>query len=807
ASDAYSQAVSRLTMAKAALDKLFEAAETSQNAGKSLKDDQESLDVLTAERGNIQSTVARVQELTNELAIQRTVRDGAAAALGKLADGDQKIALLRQAERTALDALAPLQARTSAAADAEEAAKAKHAAATLTHEAALAAQRETRQHATLAEWYARLALNGSQRAAVEKRMARAEVLNVEMQGIASQLAGLPQVTSAVWNALQKLEQARSVAEAALLATAAGVELLEADVPVVLGNSSIAPGSRTRLTADTILSVGNGVRLRITPGGGASLADAQTAFDDAARSVGERLDELGVSSMDAARAALERRMALVEQQHAVELLLKECGAESASGERAKLLLDAEAAVAEIARRQSMGASHDAPPTSADADARLLEYKQKADDADVAEQRALADMKALSTYVAACGVERQTHAESALEHEVALSACQLDVKVEVGKFGDDELRTSNLASLQADFDACEAEFLGTASALSALQPEDLSREAVRIARAIEMITARRVESEKALAVATHTLTQNGSVDPHADLALAVIQEQHAKARLDRADRHAKAIALLHTLFSQEQENAAAQFSEPLKTAISRYLHCLYGSQSSVSLDYDGSALNQLGLTRNTGSAQGTFSFESLSGGAKEQLGAALRLGVAEVLAAGHDSTLPVVFDDAFAFSDPQRLVPLQRMLDLAAERGLQVIVLTCNPRDYDQFGAKLVTIKAPGVSAISGGASASTDVKVAVPAAASPPIVEARTLPVAVHPRFELPPKEHSQADIADATTEFLATLVERGGQLGNNALRLALGWTEAEYNDIKQHLVLTRKIAIGRGRGGSVTLLD
>jgi uncharacterized protein YhaN len=61
------------------------------------------------------------------------------------------------------------------------------------------------------------------------------------------------------------------------------------------------------------------------------------------------------------------------------------------------------------------------------------------------------------------------------------------------------------------------------------------------------------------------------------------------------------------------------------------------------------------------------------------------MAEILAADHDHGLPVVFDDAFAYTDPDRVQALQRMLNLAAIRGLQVIVLTCTPTDYSAFGA--------------------------------------------------------------------------------------------------------------------------
>ena len=87
---------------------------------------------------------------------------------------------------------------------------------------------------------------------------------------------------------------------------------------------------------------------------------------------------------------------------------------------------------------------------------------------------------------------------------------------------------------------------------------------------------------------------------------------------------------------------------------------------------------------------FGFASLSGGAKEQVAAATRLAMAEILAADHDNCLPVLFDDAFAYTDPERTQALQRMLNLAAIRGLQVIVLTCTPNDYSAFGAREIRI---------------------------------------------------------------------------------------------------------------------
>ena len=91
--------------------------------------------------------------------------------------------------------------------------------------------------------------------------------------------------------------------------------------------------------------------------------------------------------------------------------------------------------------------------------------------------------------------------------------------------------------------------------------------------------------------------------------------------------------------------------------------------------------------------TWDFSQLSGGTKEQVAAAFRLAMAEILAEGHNGTLPIIFDDAFTNADDDRQQKLQRLLDLAADRGLQVIVFSCTPDDYAGLGACHVALSNP------------------------------------------------------------------------------------------------------------------
>jgi uncharacterized protein YhaN len=76
-----------------------------------------------------------------------------------------------------------------------------------------------------------------------------------------------------------------------------------------------------------------------------------------------------------------------------------------------------------------------------------------------------------------------------------------------------------------------------------------------------------------------------------------------------------------------------------------------------------------------------FESLSGGAKEQVGIVARLAFAEVL--GQTEPLPIVLDDCLVNTDRTRLAEMVRILYRAARKH-QIIVLSCHELDFERLG---------------------------------------------------------------------------------------------------------------------------
>jgi recombinational DNA repair ATPase RecF len=181
----------------------------------------------------------------------------------------------------------------------------------------------------------------------------------------------------------------------------------------------------------------------------------------------------------------------------------------------------------------------------------------------------------------------------------------------------------------------------------------------------------------------LILDGSADPGADLLQARARHAVASETHAREKRHADAIELLHRLFTESQNAISRSVTEPIADRVTGYLECVFGRGVRIDVDWTDSARKSgIQITR---PGAPTFSFDVLSGGAREQVAAAVRLATAEILAASHDGCLPVLFDDSFAFSDHERSRSLQKMLYLGSTRGLQVHVLTCTPEAYSDLAA--------------------------------------------------------------------------------------------------------------------------
>ena len=79
---------------------------------------------------------------------------------------------------------------------------------------------------------------------------------------------------------------------------------------------------------------------------------------------------------------------------------------------------------------------------------------------------------------------------------------------------------------------------------------------------------------------------------------------------------------------------------------------------------------------------MSFDSLSFGAREQMGVVTRLAYADLLREAARPTL-VILDDALVHSDEQCIAQMKRVLFDAAQRH-QVLLFTCHPAAWRDMG---------------------------------------------------------------------------------------------------------------------------
>ena len=173
------------------------------------------------------------------------------------------------------------------------------------------------------------------------------------------------------------------------------------------------------------------------------------------------------------------------------------------------------------------------------------------------------------------------------------------------------------------------------------------------------------------------------------MALVARNAAAAEHEALEQRTEAQKLLAQLFAEARSDLSSRYSLPLARSIERFLLPLLPDGPRCQLHYD-QARGFAGLhLRRAGEY---YPFSQLSGGMREQLAAALRLAMADVLRGGHDGCLPLIFDDAFTNSDLERLDGLRGMLQTAVQGGLQVILLTCHPERYRDLEATAIDLQA-------------------------------------------------------------------------------------------------------------------
>jgi len=149
------------------------------------------------------------------------------------------------------------------------------------------------------------------------------------------------------------------------------------------------------------------------------------------------------------------------------------------------------------------------------------------------------------------------------------------------------------------------------------------------------------------------------------------EHADGESARVGRRARAVQLLRAVILRHRDDSRLRYVEPFRAEIQRLGRIVFGDTFEVEID------SSLSICSRTLAGR-TVPYESLSGGAKEQLGIIARLAGAALVA--EEDSVPVIIDDALGFTDSHRLARMGAVFD-AVGSDAQVLVLTCSPRRYD------------------------------------------------------------------------------------------------------------------------------
>jgi DNA repair exonuclease SbcCD ATPase subunit len=808
--EAHEAAQQEVLARTAALEKLYDAARRLESARAMLREVAGSI----AEREReLQEALDRQQQviaLSNRSLLEEHDAAQKHDHWELLSARERTIKELREQVALLTGRLAPMQQEATRLSQEEQTARVAFESAVRALTAIDDTVRATNAVAALADDYRTKLDLQRQQGELDERAARVREASESATRARVELAALADIDATRCKAIDDAVRGVELAETKLEAIATRVELLRADGAVHLGSESLSVGAPQIITTDTELSVGEGILLRITPGGGASVADAEHALNESRHVLTDRLQAAGVASATAARELLERRNVLSGELTLHERRLEELAPASLDEQQRQLTGKIAEVTAAIGRRIEQAVALAEPASLSAAQQLCADTRAASLAAEEEQQLRLTARKDAQRRLEAAQQAREAHAGSMVEQQRELDERQQALAAQLSVHGSDVDRAEALVTAEALYRQAAAIAGATEREIEALDPAGVD-ETVRMASAaVSRLKDRRVAARDEELLAQRDLQQDGSRDPHAELSLAQACERETGERLARVRLRAEAIRELAALYAEEQKQLAEQFSQPLRARADKYLRVVL-PDCGMHVEYDNREFGGLAIVR--GATRTQFAFDTLSTGAREQVATALRLGVAEVLAEAHGGVLPLVFDDAFAYSDPDRLKLLRRMLFRAAESGLQIIVLSCNAVDYDGLGTRVTIERAfeasmavPSVP----DASPAPDTGYRVTGQVSGHVGAYRSEDAgATDDADQEDPDEDPDPIIVDEedANAFLEVLARLGGRSGNQSLRQELGWDEDRYDMTRMHLLDEGAITLGKGRGGSVVLVE
>ncbi len=620
---------------------------------------------LTTARAAAEAVGVLTQQLKEADVVAAAAAATHAASLAALterrrlrADIDERTAVIAQLEAAAAEALEDQVTAAEVQEAAEDAAATARAAVPASQARVDAARRAVQQLADRDE---------ADRLAA--RLTKIDVARRELERIDRGLAGIA-LTDALMRTIEEAAAAVELAAAQVELMSARIELVAvSDLEILLDGETVAlEGGVTwsaNASAATQIELPGVLTARVVPGTPAS--ETQAKLDAAQEVLAAALGKADVDDVAAARVLDHQRRELVAARDRFRARLEALTADDDTE-------DLRARLAEL---------HDRGPAETglfDLEADVVGARAELDGAVAAHQQAIADCETHRQVAEAATKrlgEKSTQA-SVLREKLAAAAGELTVArerltVQRAASGDDEL------AVKSEADAEKAQRAGELAAelraeLASTAPDTVAAALDAALLRAESLQRRHDEMFEALREVTAALKVYGTEGRKGQLDAAATEREHAEAEYSRVRRLARAAALLRSVMTRHRDATRLRYVDPFRNQVERLGRIVFGESFEVEID------SELRICSRTLSGR-TVPYESLSGGAKEQLGIVARLAGAALVA--KEDSVPVVIDDALGFTDAGRLTKMGAVFDAVGGDG-QVIVLTCSPQRYASVG---------------------------------------------------------------------------------------------------------------------------
>ncbi|MGV0745558.1 AAA family ATPase [Mycolicibacterium sp. XJ870] len=638
-------------------------AELSEDVARLAGEREQAVVRLAASRTAADAVAALVQRLKEAEVVAEAAQVTYAASVAALAERRRLRAEIDERAATITESEAAL---TATSADAETSREVHEAAEDAVEQAQIAVH----DHATRVE---------AARAAVERladrdeadrlagRLTKIDAAVRELDTVTGELAQITldePALRAIEAAAIAVERATGQAELA----SARIELVaESDLGVRVDGAEVALQSGSAwsvsTTAQTEVDVPGVLRVRVLPGSPA--AETQSRLDEAQGLLAAALAAAGVGDVAAARTVDGRRRELI-----------------GSRDRLRATVDAltgDDRVPDL--RARLAVLRDGQPDEdalfdLDGPADIATARSELDSAVAAHRQVVAQCETSRKVLAAAAqrlTEKSTRVSvlteklSAAQTELAVSSGRLEVQRAAA--GDEALAVK----AQADDEQARAatdRVVALRDELSRSAPDSVAAELDDATRQAEVLGARYDAAVEELRDVTTRLKVYGTEGRKGQLDAAETEREHAESEYRQAHRRARAAEMLRSVMTRHRDATRQRYVDPFRTEVQRLGRLVFGDDFEVDID------SALRIQTRTLSGR-TVPYESLSGGAKEQLGIVARLASAGLVA--KEDGVPVVIDDALGFSDAGRLAKMGAVFD-AVGGDSQVIVLTCSPDRY-------------------------------------------------------------------------------------------------------------------------------